>query len=139
MSVKHMFAKARLFPRSLLALLVLMLLSLIASPNVAALANTSSVSAPSNTSLTSASTQQSPWQSFVYGNNTNGAGIVLHQKAFSSRRESLTQYVVPMAQYYSVSPDGKNVVFSQGWNGMRRYPMVTTSSGSRMCRPVSSK
>jgi Tol biopolymer transport system component len=124
MPVKHVFAKVRLLPGSFLALLVLSLLALIASPSATALASSSSV-APGS-SQASAAVQKSPWNAFIYGYDYNFGrgsyqGLILNQDASSNRFEALTQYVVQMPLYYSVSPDGKNVVFSQLVNGMRQY------------------
>jgi hypothetical protein len=129
MPVKHVFAKVRSLPGSFLALLVLSLLALIASSSATVLASSSSVSPGS--SQVSTAVHKSPWNAFIYGYSYFGQGpdsaqgIVINQDASGNQTEALTQYVVQKPLYYSVSPDGKNAVFSQVVNGMRQYRTVS--------------
>lgn len=134
---KQTFAKKRALAFSLLALLVLMLLTLTACQNPSGLANASTVSlAPTATSATSnvspansastpasaASTQSSSWNAFMYGfSPSTNQGIIINHDAQSNQQMAITQYVLMNAQYYGVSPDGKNVLFSQVISGQTEY------------------
>ncbi|HET8842918.1 MAG TPA: hypothetical protein VFN35_15755 [Ktedonobacteraceae bacterium] len=126
MYVKPILSKKRF----LLGLLVLTLLALTAYQGPSALANPASLAnmaAPqASISASTKTTQQSQWNAFIYGfNPAVNEGILIHQAASSSAQEVLTQHVILDPRYYSVSPDGKNAVYSQVMNGMRQYLTVT--------------
>lgn len=129
MHTKHPLVKRRALAFSFLALLALMLLTLTACQNPSALAPTAPSAAggtsPANSASTpasAASIQSSPRNAFMYGFSPSGSqGIIVNQDAHSNQQMAITQYVLMNAQYYGVSPDGKNVLFSQVINGQTQY------------------